>query len=120
VRHTEIQVRRAETQVRHTEIQVRLTEIQVRHTEIQVRHAEIQVRRAESQVRLTEIQVRRADEKTACDGGWVFQGCKAASLRAREPLSIGGRIPPLQHDSKSIQLLVLQRVAKLFVGGAES
>jgi hypothetical protein len=64
--------------------------------------------------------MRRADEKTACDGGWVFQSCKAASLRARESFTIGGRRRPLQHDSKSIQLLVLQRVAKFLVGGAES
>ena len=53
-------------------------------------------------------------------GAWVFQGCKAASLRARESFTIGGRKRPLQHDSKSIQLLVLQRVAKFLVGGAES
>jgi hypothetical protein len=71
-------------------------------------------------VRCAEIQVRRDDEKTACDGGWVFQSCRTASRRARESLSIGGRRRLLQHDSKSIQLLVLQRVAKLLVGGAES
>jgi hypothetical protein len=94
--------------------------LQVRCAEKKGSRAGLLARLAESQVRHAEIRVRRADEKSACDGGWVFQSCKAASLRARESFTIGGRIPPLQHYSKSIQLLVLQRVAKLLVGGAES